>query len=139
VLDLLTSLLEDDPYNTLKERLQSSHELTDYQRIEQLLAMDALGTRKLSLCCLSCARLVRRPANSSPSISSTVSPRSWGIMQGDDDHQEVLELAKKADCLWAIYRHRQFVSVASVAQPATDPLIHAIRGGSGGNRRAKKG
>ena len=42
VLDLVTSPLEDEPYTSIKESLQSSHQLTDYQRIEQLLAMDAL-------------------------------------------------------------------------------------------------
>ena len=48
VLNLVTSPPEEDPYTTLKEWLQSSHELTNYQRIEQLLTMDPLGTRKPS-------------------------------------------------------------------------------------------
>jgi hypothetical protein len=48
VLDLVTSPPENNPYTTLKARLLDSHQLTDYQRIEQLLAMDSLGSRKPS-------------------------------------------------------------------------------------------
>ena len=48
MLDLVTSPPEDDPYTTLKEMLLCSHMLTDYQRIEQLLPLDGLGSKKPS-------------------------------------------------------------------------------------------
>jgi hypothetical protein len=48
VMDVITAPPDDDPYLTIKDRLLSSHELTDYQRIEQLLAMDGLGSRRPS-------------------------------------------------------------------------------------------
>ena len=142
VLDLVTSPPEDDPYTTLKERLQSSHELTDYQRIEQLLAMDALGTRKPSELLAHMLELCPAGEETSKFFAFLFLhrlPQELRIMLGEDDHQEVHELAKKADRLWAIHGHRQFGSVAAVGQPAADPAIHAVRDGSGGGRRARGG
>ena len=48
VLNIVTSPPEDEPYLQLKARLLATNVQTDYQRIEQLMKMDALGTRKPS-------------------------------------------------------------------------------------------
>ena len=62
-------------------------------------------------------------------------PQELRIMLGIDDHQEVHELAKKADRLWAIHGHRQHGNVAAVT---ADSAVNAIRGGHG-NRRGRGG
>ena len=36
------------PYTKLKEALLASHQLTDFQRVELILAMEPLGSRKPS-------------------------------------------------------------------------------------------
>jgi len=138
VLDLVTSPPEDDPYTTLKARLLDSHQLTDYQRIEQLLAMDSLGSRKPS-------ELLAHMLELCPAGEETTKffafhflhrlPQELRIMLGDDDHQEVHELAKKADRLWAIHGHRQHGNVAAVT---ADSAVNAIRGGHG-NRKGRGG
>jgi hypothetical protein len=46
VLDILKQPDATTPYTSLKERLLSSHELTDFQKIERLFEMEALGPRK---------------------------------------------------------------------------------------------
>ena len=142
VLDLVTSPPEDDPYTTLKARLLDSHQLTDYQRIEQLLAMDSLGSRKPSE--LLAHMLELCPAGEETSKFFAFHflhrlPQELRIMLGDDDHQEVHELAKKADRLWAIHGHRQHGAVAAVAATAAGSAVSAVRGHSGGGRRGRGG
>jgi len=141
VLDLVTSPPEDDPYTTIKDRLQVSHQLTDYQRIEQLLAMDALGSRRPSE--LLAHMLELCPAGEETSkffafIYLHRLPQELRIMLGEDDHQEVQQLAKKADRLWALHGHRQHGAVAAVSAAAPVPVT-AVRGASGGNRRGGRG
>ncbi len=46
VLDLITDPPEDLLYTEIKERLSSSHQLTDFQRVETLHTMDSLGGHK---------------------------------------------------------------------------------------------
>ena len=38
------------PYSKLKEALLTSHQLTDFQRVELILAMEPLGSRKFRSC-----------------------------------------------------------------------------------------
>jgi hypothetical protein len=45
-LDLLENPDEQAPYSALKEKLLSSHELTNFERIEKLFQMEPLGGRK---------------------------------------------------------------------------------------------
>jgi hypothetical protein len=48
VLDVIEGPHVTAPYFTLKQRLLSTYELTNFQRIEALFKMEALGRRKLS-------------------------------------------------------------------------------------------
>ncbi len=126
----------------LKARLLDSHQLTDYQRIEQLLAMDSLGARKPSE--LLAHMLELCPAGEETSKFFAFHflhrlPQELRIMLGEDDHQEVHELAKKADRLWAIHGHRQHGAVAAVATPDPGSAVNAIRGAPGGSRRGRGG
>jgi hypothetical protein len=63
-------------------------------------------------------------------------------MLGDDDHQEVQQLAKKADRLWAIHGHRQHGAVAAVSTTASSVAavsVTAARGAPGNTRRGGRG
>ena len=48
VLDLVTNPPEEDANEAIKERLCEHHNLTEFQRVEKIHAMEALGGRKPS-------------------------------------------------------------------------------------------
>jgi hypothetical protein len=136
IMDIITAPPEDDPYTELKNRLLSSHQLTDYQRIEKLLSMESLGDRKPS------EMLAHMLEMCPPGEEKTKFfafhylhrlPQELRIMLGDDDHQDVQTLASKADRLWALHGHRLHGGVSAVQQAAQEPLVNAVRGGSGGS------
>jgi len=117
VLDLVTAPPDDDPYTSLKARLLSTHVKTDYQRIEEMLAMDALGSMKPSQ--LLAHMLELCPADEERTKFFAYHflhrlPQELRIMLSEDDHQEVHQLARKADRLWAIHGHRLHGAVAAV-------------------------
>jgi hypothetical protein len=138
IMDLITSPPEDEPYSELKARLLSSHQLTDYQRIEKLLSMESLGDRRPSE--LLAHMLEMCPAGEERSKFFAFHylhrlPQELRIMLGEDDHQDVQTLASKADKLWALHGHRIHGGVAAVQQADLEPLVNAVRGGGrgGGN------
>jgi hypothetical protein len=138
VMDVITAPPDDDPYMTIKARLLSSHELTDYQRIEQLVAMDSLGSRRPSE--LLAHMLEVCPAGEERSKFFAFFflqrlPQELRIMLGEDDHQEVHVMARKADKLWAIHGHRLHGGVAAVQQETQEPAVNALRGGGSGRGR----
>ena len=141
VMDVITSPPEDEPYTAIKTRLLSSHEQTDYQRIERLLSMESLGDRRPSE--LLAHMLEICPAGEERSkffafLFLHRLPQELRIMLGEDDHQEVHVMARKADRLWAIHGHRLHGSAAAVSAASQEPNVSAIRGGgrggSGGGR-----
>ena len=144
VLDVVTNPPEDEPYTFLKERLLGSHQLTDYQRIEQLIAVGALGDRKPTQ--LLAQMLELCPAGEERSKFFAFHflqrlPQELRIMLGDDDHQEIQQLAVKADRLQAIHGHRLHGQVAAVASapPPSEPVnaISTSRGNRGGRGRGR--
>jgi len=61
-------------------------------------------------------------------------------MLGEDDHQEVQQLAKKADCLWALHGHCKHGAVAAVSVTAVwDAPGSNMRGGQARSRRGLSG
>ena len=112
-------------YTALKTRLLDAHQLTDYQRVDQLLKMGDLGARQPSE--LLAAMLELCPRGQETSLFFThlflcCLPAELRIMLGEDDYQDVRLLITKADKLWA--RHGQkFHLVAAVEQPVEDALV----------------
>jgi hypothetical protein len=49
IIQLCFHAVEDEPYTVFKEDLLQQHTLTKYQRIERLLAVGPLGSRRPSL------------------------------------------------------------------------------------------
>ncbi len=48
VTDFVGGHLPDNPYTQLKARLLAAHQLTDYQRVEQIFQLPLLGAQKPS-------------------------------------------------------------------------------------------
>ena len=143
VLDIVTNPPEDDPYTVLKDRLLGTHQLTDYQRIEQLIAVGSLGDRKPSQLLAQMLELCPAGEERSKFFSFHFLqrlPQELRIMLGDDDHQEIQQLAAKADRLWAIHGHRLHGVVAAVAPPE-DPqqAINAVNHSRGGRTSRGRG
>ena len=138
VMDVITTPPDDEPYSAIKARLLSSHEMTDYQRIERLLSMDSLGDMRPSE--LLAHMLELCPAGEEKSKFFAFHylhrlPQELRIMLSEDDHQEVHSLARKADRLWAIHGHRLHGGVSAVSAASQEPLVSAVRGNSRGGGR----
>ena len=142
VLDVVTAPPDDDPYTTLKERLLSTHVKTDYQRIEEMLAMDSLGSRKPSEMLAHMLELC--PAGEERTKFFAYHflhrlPQELRIMLSEDDHQEVHQLARKADRLWAIHGHCLHGSVAAAGPAAASADgVNAVRGGAAQKRGSQQ-
>ena len=129
------------PYKQLKTRLLEAHQLTDYQKVDQLLKMESLGARRPSE--LLAAMLEACPRSQETNIFFTHLflcrlPAELRIMLGEDDHQGVRNLVTKVDKLWAFHGQKSSL-VASVDQPEEDSAIIAALGatlgrGGCGNR-----
>ena len=92
VLDLVEVPPLFNPYTALKARLLDAHQLTDYQRVDQLLKMGDLGARRPSE--LLAAMLELCPCGQETSLFFTHLflcrlPAKLRIMMGEDDHQDV--------------------------------------------------
>ena len=140
---LVTSPPEDEPYTALKEGLLHNHQLTDYQRIEKLFAVETLGSRKPTQLLSQMMELCPEGEQQSKFFVFLFLHRLPGwlrILLGDDDHQDVHALAVKADKLQALYGHLQHGAVSAVEDG--DGAVNAVKGGGfkkgrGGNSNSR--
>ena len=122
-----------DPYTELKTRLLDAHQLTDYQRVDQLLKMGDLGARRPSE--LLAAMLELCPCGQETSRFFThlflcPLPAELRIMLGEDDHQDVRLLITKADKLWAMHSQKPAAAPAAPAvgwPPVSGGPNHPLR------------
>ena len=102
-----------------------AHQLTDYQKVNQLLKMESLGARRPS-------ELLAVMLETSPSGQETNNffthlflcrlPAELRIMLSEDDHQDVRNLVSKADKPWALHGKKSSL-VASVDQLEEDSAV----------------
>jgi hypothetical protein len=136
---LVTLPPEDEPYTALKEGLLHNHQLTDYQRIEKLFAVERLGSRKPTQMLSQMMELCPEGEQQSK-FFVFLFLHNLRIMLGDDDHQDVHALAVKADKLQALYGHLQHGAVSVVEDG--DGAVNAVKGGGfkkgrGGNNNSR--
>jgi len=141
-VDIIESPPLSYPYTTLKQRLLSAHQMTEYQKISQLLKMGPLGGRRPSE--LLAAMLELCPRGEEKNVFFTHLflerlPAELRIMLGEDDRQDPRSLADKADQLWDLHggKSHQIAAVAADAQEL-DPLsvaaISTQHKGKGGQK-----
>ena len=138
VLDVITNPPDIAPYTFLRQRLLGTHLKTDYQRIEELSLIGQLGDRKPSQ--LLAQMLEICPVSEHRSKFFIFHflqrlPQELRIMLGDDDHQDIQQVAAKADRLWALHGHRHHGAVAAIAAPDPQQHINAVTSGRGGRGR----
>jgi hypothetical protein len=118
VLDLITDPPKDDPYQQLKDRLCTTHQLTDFKRLEKLHQMDALGGRRPSDLLHEMTELCPTGYEESPFFLFLFLqrlPNELRIVLGEaDNHEDVQATAAKADKLWSLHNHQQHGMVAGV-------------------------
>ena len=116
------------PYTKLKEALLASHVLTDFQRVELLLAVEPLGGRKPSELLADMWELC--PDNQHNSIFFAALflqrlPREIRVMLTHEDHSDLHRLAAHADRLIA-FGGRQDTVACAVELPQDD-VVAAIQ------------
>jgi hypothetical protein len=150
VLDLITDPPEDLPYTEIKERLSSSHQLTDFQRVEKLHNMDSLGGRKPSDLLHEMIEVCLTGHETSPFfvfLYLQCLPRELRIMLGEDNVDDLRAIGLKAEKLWSIHNHQQHGEVVSLSSSSEPPAatVAAVKqsfpakqcGGSNGSGRGK--
>lgn len=129
------------PYSRLKEALIASHQLTDFQRVELLMAMDPLGGRKPSQMLAEMLEVCPRDEHGSKLFAALFLqrlPRELRVLLAHDDHNNLRQLAAKADQLQAYHKQQSHEVAAAVETSCTGELVAAVKG-SGKAAFKKKG
>jgi len=116
----------ETPYTRLKEALLASHLLTDFQRVERLVAMEPLGARKPSQLLAEMMELCPREEHGSKLFAALFLqrlPREIRVLLAHDDHSDLRLLAVKADQLIAFHKQQPH-EVAVVEEDTVAAVRH---------------
>jgi hypothetical protein len=132
IADFVEGELPADAYTQLRLRLNAAHQLTDYQKVEQLHSLPPLGGRKPSELLAEMVRLCPRGHEDSVFFIYAFLhrlPRELRVHLTDVDHADRRALAMKADDLWAHSAKSPHDStVAAVSSPAEEgEIVAAVR------------
>jgi hypothetical protein len=138
-INLVTGFVEgnlpENPYTQLKARLLAAHQLTDYQRVEQIFQLPPLGAQKLSEMLRLC------PMGQENSLLFTYLflhrlPRELRVLLTNVDHADRRLLVDRVDQLWAHYAKHCHGTVACLdgasSDNESDPIAAILRKGPGG-------
>jgi hypothetical protein len=145
VADLVEQPPEENPYNMIKQRLVSSHQMSKYQRAEKLLAMPALGARKPSELMAAMLEVCPRGEEKTTLFATMFLqrlPRELRVLLARVDHQDPKELAERADELWGLHDSPATVSQLSSQPDEEEHVVAALRserGGGSGRGRGGRG
>jgi hypothetical protein len=140
VIDVLERPHADTPYTVLKSRLLSSHELTVFQKIEQLHKVEPLGGRRPSELLSHMMELCPRGEENNKFfwfLFLQRLPRELRVLLTEDDFGEPRELAAKADRHWAMLSH-QHGMVASLEACDDGETVAAVQQRPRGKARFQK-
>jgi uncharacterized membrane protein YgcG len=136
IADLVeTSPLPADPFDQLKGRLVTAHQLTDIQRVEKLLALPPLGKQKPSELLAEMVRIC--PTGEENSVFFNCHflqklPRELRILLSETDMSDKRQLSAKADQIWAhnAQLHHDTVAAITPEPEASDASVAAIQSGT---------
>jgi hypothetical protein len=142
IADLIeTSPLPADPFDRLKARLVTAHQLTDMQKVERLLSLPAMGQQKPSELLAEMLRFCPRGEENSVFFNCLFLqklPRELRVLLSEADMADKRLLSERADQIWAHNSHLHHDTVAVVSsEPDGDGAVAAIqpaRGGQNGRR-----
>jgi hypothetical protein len=134
IVDLVeTSPLPADPFEQLKGQLVTTHQLTDIQWVEKLLALPPLGKQKPSELLAEMVRICHRGEENSVSFICHFLqklPRELRILLSETDMSVKRQLSAKADQIWVHNAQLHHDTVAAIAPEALEALVAAIQSGS---------
>jgi hypothetical protein len=143
VIDVVAAMDETAPYTVLKERLLSSHELSDFQKIERLFQMDMLARRKPSELMSHMLELCPRGEEKNKFFLFLFMqrlPKELRVMLTEEDHKEPRDLATKADQHWAMLSHQSHGMVAALSlTDSKDSSINAVQHAGRGRYQRGRG
>jgi hypothetical protein len=131
---------DDEPYTVLKEDLLQQHTLTKYQRIERLLAVGPLGSRRPSQLLAEMMELCPDDEEASCFFIFFFLQRLpvWLRVQLEgDDQDDIRRLATKVDRLFALHGHKSGGAVAVVESQEDEDEAAEINMVQGGRQRSK--
>jgi len=130
ILDIVDQVPEENPYNYFKQRLLTSHQMSDYEKFDKLVKMEPMGGRKPS-------QLFHDMMEVCPAGMETTLPFHYFFMQllppalksqlGETQPGDPRNLAQRADQLWVVVSADAAATVAAVENPA-DPAAAAEAG-----------
>jgi hypothetical protein len=139
VTDFVGGVLPANPYTQLKARLLAAHQLTDYQRVEQIFQLPPLGAQKPSELLAEMLRLCPRGQENSLFFTYLFLhrlPRELCVLLTDVDHNDRRLLSERADQLWAHYAKHSHSTMACIEGASSDEDSGAVaairRQGPGG-------
>ena len=115
------------PYSKLKEALLASHQLTDFQRVELILAMEPLGSRKPWELLADMWEVCPSDEHNSKFFAALFLqrlPSHIRVLLTHEDHSNLLLLAAKADQLVAF--GGQSSTVAAATEMSQEDLVAAL-------------
>jgi hypothetical protein len=129
---------DDEPYSVLKEDLLQQHTLTKYQRIERLLAVGPLGSRRPSQLLAEMMELCPDDEEASCFFVFFFLQRlpAWLRIQLEgDDQDDIRRLATKADRLFALHGHKHSGAVVVVESQEDEEEAAEVNAVQGGRQR----
>jgi hypothetical protein len=143
VADLIeTNPLPADPFDWLKARLVTAHQLTDIQRVEKLLSLPAMGQQKPSELLAEMIRICPRGEENSVFFNCLFLqklPRELRVFLSEADMADKRLFSGRADQIWAhnTQLHHDTVAVVTADPEGSEGAVAAVqttRGGQGGRR-----
>jgi hypothetical protein len=134
---------DENSYNNLKDGLLASHVMTDYQKIDKLLHMDPLNSRKPSDMLVEMEKL--KPADDKQYFAYMFLqrlPREVRVLLSREPVDNMRVLAEKADAYMALHHPQDHEVAAPVAAAATaeadEEAVAAVKFKKGGQYKNKK-
>jgi hypothetical protein len=119
IADLIeSSPLPDDPFDRLKARLVTAHQLTDMQKVEKLLSFPAMGQQKPSELLAEMLRFCPRGEENSVFFNCLFLqklPRELRVLLSEADMADKRLLSERADQIWAHNSHIHHDAIAAVS------------------------
>ena len=137
IKEVLHLVAEPDPllpYSMLKQALLASHVLTDFQKVEQLIAMEPLGSRKPTQLLAAMLELCPREEHGSKLFAALFLqrlPSELRVLLTHEDQSDLRQLAARADQFQA-YQRRQAHELVAVAE---EDAVAAVSKKSGNKKK----
>jgi hypothetical protein len=138
VADIVEAPPADVAYNTIKQCLLASHQMTGFQRAERLFAMPAFGARKPSELMAEMLEICLRGEEKTELFACLFLqrlPREIRMLLARVDHKDPKELAEQADHFWGLHDTPTNIATVTVADGGgEEQLVAAVRTVAGSAR-----